>query len=151
MPTSITPEAIEQRFWAKVRKTSTCWLWTGKLNQGGYGILKVQGKQTRAHRYAYELLVGPIPEGLTIDHKCRVRRCVWPAHLEPVTRTENVRRGDGITARLQRRTHCKNGHPFNDHNTRWRADGRGRVCRTCSNERERQYYRLRRLQQQGRT
>lgn len=85
---------LEQRFWMKVNKTSTCWLWTAATQQKGYGIFGVgTGRTTPAHRYSYELHVGPIPEGMQIDHLCRVRSCVNPAHLEVVTPLQNVRRG----------------------------------------------------------
>ena len=69
-----------------------CWLWTGCTNRGGYGLTKFRGRTTGAHRAVYRLLVGPIPEGLDLDHLCSVRLCVNPAHLEPVTHAENVRR-----------------------------------------------------------
>jgi hypothetical protein len=86
-------QSVEERFWAKVNKTETCWLWTGAKHEKGYGLLKVAGQMHRAHRFVYELLVGPIPEGLSLDHLCRVRNCVNPNHLEPVTTGENIRRG----------------------------------------------------------
>lgn len=89
------------RFWAKVDRTTgdACWPWTARLDRDGYGTLKMPtGRSIRAHRFAYELLVGPIPEGLVIDHLCRNRRCVNPAHLEPVTAEENWRRGDAPSA-----------------------------------------------------
>lgn len=76
----------EQRFWAKVLKTDSCWLWQGRKNDNGYGLMLVDGKNVRAHRFAYELLVGPIPEGLDLDHVrargCTNRHCVNPAHLD---------------------------------------------------------------------
>lgn len=84
---------IEERFWSKVAKTSTCWLWGGSVRANGYGVFSFQARTMLAHRYAYELLSGPIPTGLVIDHLCRVRNCVNPAHLEAVTQSENVRRG----------------------------------------------------------
>lgn len=70
-----------------------CWIWNAKARRGGYGLIGIDGKSYRAHRWMYEQLVGPIPEGLQIDHLCRVRECVNPAHLEPVTHAENGRRG----------------------------------------------------------
>lgn len=88
-----------QRFWEKVDKTPSCWLWTGAISGGtGYGSFATMlGRNERkgvgAHRWAYEALVGPIPEGLVLDHLCAVRRCVRPEHLEPVTIGENNRRG----------------------------------------------------------
>lgn len=132
-----TPEA--PRFWAKVNKTDTCWLWTGDLHKDGYGNFwpdnrrDVRRRSVRAHRWAYEHLVGAIPDGLQIDHLCRVRNCVNPDHLEAVTFAENVARG----ARASQ-THCKNGHPFDAANTYWRKGG-GRGCRTCNSENVRRY------------
>ncbi|MGA4541309.1 HNH endonuclease signature motif containing protein [Uniformispora flossi] len=72
------------------------WLWTGSTNRKGYGRFWFQGRSEEAHRVAYELFVGPIPDGLQIDHVCRVRPCVNPEHLEPVTHEENYRRGNGV-------------------------------------------------------
>lgn len=88
------------RFWAKIDKQgprmpgmrSRCWVWTGHVIHGGYGHVRYQGKHLKTHRVAYELLVGPIPEGLTIDHLCFNPACVRPEHLEPVTIAENIRR-----------------------------------------------------------
>lgn len=85
-----------QRFWAKVTKTETCWLWTGSLTHDGYGRFRLPTGHVLAHRWSYEQLVGPIPEGLVLDHVhkrgCRHRNCVNPAHLEPVTNAVNVAR-----------------------------------------------------------
>lgn len=81
----------ETRFWGKIQKTEHCWLWTTGTDEDGYGVWWYKGGARRAHRYSYELLE-PIPEGLHIDHLCRVTRCVRPAHLEPVTAAENQRR-----------------------------------------------------------
>lgn len=75
---------------------SDCWLWTGYVAAGGYGEFHLAGRTRKAHRVAYELLVGPVPEGLDLDHLCRVRRCVNPEHLEPVTRQENLRRSPDV-------------------------------------------------------
>ena len=87
----------EERFWPKVDKTETCWIWIGAIGTGGYGNFWVGpdrlSDRMRAHRFAYESMVGPIPEGLDLDHLCRNRACVNPAHLEPVTRRVNLRRG----------------------------------------------------------
>ena len=94
------PAPISARFWAKVDKTETCWLWTGGQS-AGYGRFGFKGRPNLgAHRFAYELLVGPIPPGLDLDHLCRVRNCVNPDHLEPVTRRENLLlRGGGPSER----------------------------------------------------
>ena len=86
----------DERFWSKVDRNGRggCWLWTASLNRYGYpNFGAVNGRPMAGHRYAYERLVGPIPAGLQLDHLCRVRRCVNPAHLEPVTPKENTRRG----------------------------------------------------------
>jgi hypothetical protein len=82
-----------ERFWSCIDKTSSCWLWTPVSNAFGYGVFRQRGGGAAyVHRIAYEELVGPIPPGWTIDHLCRVKRCVNPAHLEPCTRAENARR-----------------------------------------------------------
>jgi hypothetical protein len=118
-------EGQEERFWAKVAKADGCWLWTGAKDTSGYGNFQGIG----AHRIAYQLTVGPIPEGLTIDHLCRVRACVNPVHMEPVTRKENTWRGEGRAGKEHRQTECIHGHPFDEANTIHRACGRR--CRTC--------------------
>lgn len=123
-----------ERFWAKVKKTPTCWPWTACQNSSGYGVLRVDGKLVLAHRFAYELLVGPIPEGLELDHVkergCRHRHCVNPAHLEPVTRQVNQLRSDSPSGRNSVKTHCPQGHPYSGENLY--IDGGARRCRTCS-------------------
>jgi hypothetical protein len=122
--------------WAKIMPCpmSGCWLWFGAQLANGYGSVGVPGfgdRSTLAHRYAYSRLVGVIPAGLHLDHKCRVRCCVNPAHLEPVTQKENNRRA-GL-ARAAERTHCRNGHPATPENTIVRSHhGRpSRWCRIC--------------------
>ena len=89
-----------------------CWLWTDALNTNGYGVVwdPAKQKQSKAHRVAYEELVGAIPDELPIDHLCRNRACINPEHLQPVTLGENVRRGVSPPAQRARQTHCKNGH-----------------------------------------
>lgn len=123
------------RFWQKVERTESCWIWHGTLAAHSYGQLSVDGRNVIAHRFAYELLRGPIPAGLQIDHLCRNPRCVNPDHLEPVTAKENILRSNAPSAVLARRTHCNNGHPFTPDNIYWhnRPNGqRHRMCRTCA-------------------
>lgn len=111
-----------------------CWPWGGALDEAGYGHFYCgNGKHARTHRFAYELLIGPIPDGLVIDHLCRVRHCVNPDHLEPVTGEENSRRQ--IRTRPPRKlvTHCIRGHAYTPENTlvRQKAGRRVRECLTC--------------------
>lgn len=138
-------EPPEVRFWAKVDKKlgDGCWLWTGATNRG-YGAFTpvAPGPQLKAHRYAYELEVGPIPDGLQIDHLCRTPLCVNPAHMEPVTSRVNTLRGDTFQAANLAKTHCVNGHEFTPENTLVRKPSPrlpngGRWCRTCNREKMR--------------
>jgi hypothetical protein len=126
----MTRPTAEARFWAKVDKTEGCWLWTAHVFRDGYAVFRVDGKQVYIHRWAYELLVGPIPDGMQVDHLCRVRHCVRPDHLEPVTPRENSRRAKAAN----RRTHCQRGHLLDE------VRGR-RQCRTCKADAERRRYR----------
>lgn len=120
------------RFWALVQITDTCWLWEGSLTDGYGKFEPTTHIYYRAHRYAYEMIVGPIPEGLTLDHLCRVRHCVNPSHLEPVSIGENNLRGESIAAQNARKTICKYGHPLDADNT-WIVPSTGfRRCRTCA-------------------
>jgi hypothetical protein len=124
-------ESIEARFWEKVEKTETCWNWTASKNRR-YGAFKVGGRQGRniaAHRFAYEMLVGEIPEDLVLDHLCRNKKCVNPDHLEPVTQRINVHRHFEMIGR----THCKNGHEWNDDNI-YMVEGKYPQCRPCKYE-----------------
>lgn len=118
---------------------SGCWLWIGaKHDKYGYGSFLFNGVIKLAHRASYELFIGKIPEGLYLDHKCRIPRCVNPAHLEPVTNTENVRRG--LKVRLK--THCLRGHPWTDEN-KYKNPGSGRHnCRICQREAQREKHNL---------
>lgn len=124
------------RVWDSISTQEDCWEWTGSLRPDGYGRIYFGGRDSgrvwRAHRLVYEVLVGPIPDGMTLDHLCRNRRCVNPDHLEPVPNRENVLRGIGITAENKRKTHCVRGHEFTPDNTY--AHGSKRHCRTCRTE-----------------
>jgi hypothetical protein len=124
--------SAEERFWSKVDKTGECWLWTGSTEDLGYARFGVNGTRVYVHRFAYELEVGPIPDGLTIDHLCRVRYCVNPDHLEAVTQRQNVMRSPvQVTAVNARKTHCPRGHEYSGRDKRgWRE------CRTCRNNRK---------------
>lgn len=113
-----------------------CWLWRGPVTSHGYGWLNLGGRGHIAHRWVWEHLVGPIPDGLQIDHLCRVRHCVKPDHLEPVTTAENVRRGFGTSGKHGRQTKCLRGHPLTEDNVYVRPRG-GRECRICKRLRKR--------------
>lgn len=126
------PSAIE-RFWPRVNKTSTCWLWTGSTGKYGHGLFKLGDNNVPAYRFAWEQIRGPIPEGKVLDHLCRVPQCVNPEHLEPTSSGENVLRGIGPGALNKRKTHCKQGHAFAGTNLRISPDG-SRVCRECERQ-----------------
>lgn len=137
----ITPQF---RFWSKVRVTDGCWEWKASHDTRGYGLLWLNRRWIGAHRFAYELLVGPIPDGLEIDHLCRNKSCVNPAHLEPVTHLENMRRADygskGDRGKHNAvKTHCPVGHPYTADNTKlYRGRRSCRVCSQAANQRYRQ-------------
>ena len=128
---------ISDRFWSKVDKTDSCWLWTACKNRKGYGHFSVGGRSGRphlAHRMSYEFLIGPIPQGLTIDHLCKNKACVNPEHLEAVPNAVNTGRSDRAT-----KTECVHGHIYakdgvSTHNKK-------RYCLGC----KREWMRLRRL------
>lgn len=128
---------LSERFMEKVsvNETTGCWEWTAYIDPSGYGRFTVDGdhKAQLAHRVSYELHVGPIANGMTLDHLCRNRACANPSHLEQVTLTENKRRGESVAAINARKTHCKRGHEFTERNTRISKDG-SRACRACGRE-----------------
>lgn len=122
-----------ERFEALVIRSGfdSCWYWVGAADGKGYGSFWVVPKMVRAHRWSYEQFVAQIPSNLVIDHLCRNRSCVNPAHLEPVTNRENWSRGYAPSAISSRRTHCSEGHKYTAENTLHRADA-GRRCRECA-------------------
>lgn len=118
-----------------------CWPWLGSITTAGYGQIREHRsrKNIPAHRAVYELRVGLIPAGLDLDHLCRNRACVNPAHLEPVSRRTNVLRGASPSAHRARLTHCPAGHPYDEQNTYvWHGM---RHCRVCRRDRERERWR----------
>lgn len=111
-----------------------CWIWMGGISQKGYARASYDGRDIYLHRWLYQQIYGDVGE-LTMDHLCRVRCCINPAHLEPVTNIENVLRGFGEPAKNRRKTHCKHGHPFDEENTRKQrpeTKEKTRVCKTCA-------------------
>lgn len=130
------PKPAIDRFVGKyvVDAQTGCWNWTAARDKLGYGYFGIsRSKNVMAHRWSYEHHVGPIPEGLVIDHLCRNASCVNPAHLEPVTQRENILRGTSPMAHQARRTHCPQGHPYDEINTYIDAKGM-RHCRRCGRE-----------------
>lgn len=129
----ITPLDMS-RFIKKIRSDNQgCWRWIGAIGGTGYGTFKVSGTYWRAHRFAYTFWVGAIPDGMHLDHLCRVPSCVNPEHLEPVTNAENTRRGLA-GSQHSAKTHCAKGHEYDEQNTKFyrRKDGRvQRQCRAC--------------------
>jgi hypothetical protein len=114
---------------------SGCWLWLGVLNDRGWGErIYVSGKFKSPHKAAYEEYIGPVPGKLQLDHKCRVRCCVNPWHLEPVTAKENLMRGNTLAAKNSAKTHCARGHEFSADNIYSFKTSRGRVCKKCKSE-----------------
>ena len=143
---TVLGEPYHSRFWNSILQTTGCWWWMGSLTKDGYGQFHLGAQNRpraalRAHRLAYEMLIGPIPEGLVLDHLCCYKRCVNPAHLEPVTLQENFKRGGANISK----THCPYGHAYDTHNTRYRGyrirgrRGVGRICKACDREAQKRY------------
>lgn len=130
-----TQEKTLARFWGKVNKTETCWLWIGAGDALGYGRFYFNGHLMLAHRFSYELAKGAVPIGLQLDHLWRVPACVNPDHLEAVTQSVNLKRG--LTGKVNNpstlATHCPHGHPYDELNTHVNRQGK-RECRACHRE-----------------
>lgn len=138
-------ECTAERFWSRVDKIELtgCWLWDGHVAKNLYGMWSFsengKTKTVYAHRAAYQLLVGPIPKRLVLDHQCRVRFCVNPGHLKLVTQKVNLARsksGEAGAAFQRNKTHCPAGHPYSGDNLYMKANG-SRHCRACTRERMR--------------
>jgi hypothetical protein len=131
----------EQRFMKYVNQTDGCWLWTGG-NNGKYGVFYAGPDSTPmrpyAHRWSYAHFVGPIPEGMEINHRCEVPLCVLPAHLEVTTHTGNMNYGSHPAAQKARQTECIHGHAFTEANTYVKPNGT-RGCRHCRRLRQAEY------------
>lgn len=124
----------------RVDEDTGCWIWTGSCTSSGYGQFPIGAKKKyKAHRWGYELLVGPIPEGLVLDHLCRNIKCVNPEHLEPVTQAENLARGANRWVLQRRSGKCMRGHDLTDDNVYVvPAKPNSRACVTCTRERRKQ-------------
>lgn len=141
---------VLERVIAKTTREGDCWLFTGCLSSGGYGQVRVgsrtdgSARTVSVHVVTYELLRGPVPEGLELDHLCRRKPCWRPEHLEAVTHEENMRRAEWLPTSLNAiKTECDHGHPFDEHNTRLYKGSR--VCRTCDRAKSARYMQRKRL------
>ncbi|AKY03535.1 HNH endonuclease [Streptomyces phage Hydra] len=138
---------LPARFWNKVSVSeSGCWEWAAYRDRHGYGAFYWEGKDRRAHRVSFSVLSRPIPDGMEIDHLCRNRSCVNPAHLEPVTQTENIDRGENHIGVNRTKTHCAQGHPLVEGNLVLNKLKLGhRYCLTCQRARNAENKRRKRL------
>lgn len=141
---TIKKPTFNERFFSFINKTETCWIWTGALNEAGYGMISDRSVKSgstakRAHRVSYEIHKGEIPPGLHILHTCDNPKCVNPGHLILGTNLDNVK--DMVSKKrhwAHNQTHCKNGHEFTEANTYYYKDNR--CCRQCVNMRSNKRY-----------
>ena len=135
-------KALPDRLRSKiVEQADGCWGWAASKTHQGYGRFRMGDRNALAHRVVYEHLVGPIATGMTLDHLCRNRACVNPAHLEPLPLRENILRGRGVGAVNADKTHCKHGHEFTPENTYLGKKSGQRHCRECGREANRRFRR----------
>lgn len=141
-PTAPFLDTPEKRFLAKITETPAGhWIWRGATASGGvYGAMQYAGRVQPAHRVAWLIFRGPIPEGFEVDHLCRKTLCCNPEHLEPVTPQTNTLRSDSPTAMNAAKTHCKRGHEFTPENQAPYAKPGQRICWTCNKEQSRLAY-----------
>lgn len=125
-------KTLKDRILENTDRSGECWLWLKSKYLSGYGVIAINSRATPAHRVSYQEFIGPIPEGLQLDHLCRVRHCVNPEHLEPVTQRENILRAPYTAIDLQReKTHCPQGHSYIGENLYIAPKTGGRGCRVC--------------------
>lgn len=139
------------RFNSRIDKSGGCWLWTGPIRKNGYAQFKIGKKQVSTHRFSYEHFKGAIPEGLELDHLCRVRHCANPDHLEAVDRRTNLGRSSlpMLWAARRAKTHCPAGHPYDASNTYvYKATGH-RDCKTCRRACFKAWYRAHKFRKEG--
>lgn len=139
----LTPNERFDSRWVPEPMTG-CWLWVGTASPRGYATFRVNGRKIGVHRFAYERWVGPIRDGLVVDHICNNPTCVNPDHLQAITQRDNVRRGRGTSGINSRKQECIHGHPFDADNT-YVDPGGGRHCRECRRQADKRRYHSREL------